>query len=182
MVFQDQEMHRSHGNYPEQRLKLILFLVCVYVYMYASNFATLNNTRFIFLHEYINPMNSTETSQNVEYLKNCPFGVSFLALACIQLVRLWFKSLQNVTPQFLQGNLLLLAVCTYELPFYLCLHLCSRSLVKLNTASYRAFGVRNTSQTVSCNINSGCATLTSLCSIATQDATVGVEFPYYLAI
>ena len=41
----------------EQRLKLTLFVVCVYVYMYASNFATLNNTRFILLHEYINPMN-----------------------------------------------------------------------------------------------------------------------------
>ena len=49
-------MYRSHGNYPEQRLKFILFLVCVYVYLYASNFATLNNTRFILLHEYINPM------------------------------------------------------------------------------------------------------------------------------
>ena len=45
-----------HGNYPEQKLKLILFLA-VYVYMYASNFAMLNNTRFILLHEYINPMN-----------------------------------------------------------------------------------------------------------------------------
>jgi len=52
-------MHRSHGNYPEQRLKFILFLVCVYVHLYASNFATLNNTRFILLHEYINPMNWT---------------------------------------------------------------------------------------------------------------------------
>ena len=51
------KMHRSYGNYPEQRLKLILFLVCVYVYMYTSNFATLNNTCFILLHEYINPMN-----------------------------------------------------------------------------------------------------------------------------
>ena len=51
------KMHRSHGNYIEQRLKLILFLVCVYVYMYASNFATLNNTHFILLHECINPMN-----------------------------------------------------------------------------------------------------------------------------
>ena len=50
------KMHGSHGNYPEQRLKLILFLA-VYVYMYASNFTTLNNTRFILLHEYINPMN-----------------------------------------------------------------------------------------------------------------------------
>ena len=51
------KMHRSHVNYLEQRLKLILFLVCVYVYMYASNFVTLNNTRFILLHEYMNPMN-----------------------------------------------------------------------------------------------------------------------------
>ena len=51
------KMHRSHGNYPEQRLKLTLLVVCVYVYMYASNFATLNNTHFILLHEYINPMN-----------------------------------------------------------------------------------------------------------------------------
>jgi len=41
----------------EQRLKLTLFVVCVYVYMYANNFATLNNTCFILLHEYINPMN-----------------------------------------------------------------------------------------------------------------------------
>ena len=49
------KMHRSHGNYPEQRLKLTLFVVCVYVYMYASNFATLNNTCFILLHEYIKP-------------------------------------------------------------------------------------------------------------------------------
>ena len=39
------------------RLKLTLFDVCVYVYMSASNCATLNNTHFILLHEYINPMN-----------------------------------------------------------------------------------------------------------------------------
>ena len=45
---------KKDRNYPEQRLKLILFLVCLYVYMYASNFATLS---FILLHEYINPMN-----------------------------------------------------------------------------------------------------------------------------
>ena len=51
------KMHRSHGNYLEQRLKLTLLVVCVYVYMYASNFATLNNTRFILLYEYITPMN-----------------------------------------------------------------------------------------------------------------------------
>ena len=37
-----------------KRLKLTL----LYVYMYASNFATLNITRFILLHEYINHMNS----------------------------------------------------------------------------------------------------------------------------
>ena len=71
MVFRDQEewrfgantssyghvrcekMHRSHGNYSEQRLCLLY----VYVYMYTSNFATLNNTRFLLLHEYINPTN-----------------------------------------------------------------------------------------------------------------------------
>ena len=51
------KMHRSRGNYPEQMLKLTLFAVCVYVYMYASNFATLNNTCFILLREYMNPMN-----------------------------------------------------------------------------------------------------------------------------
>ena len=48
------KMHRSLGNYPEQSLKLGLLVVCVYVYMYASNFTTLNNTHFILLHEYIN--------------------------------------------------------------------------------------------------------------------------------
>ena len=41
----------SQDNYPEQRLKLTLFLVCVNVYMYASNLATLHNTRFILIHE-----------------------------------------------------------------------------------------------------------------------------------
>ena len=80
MVFQDQEEQRSHANTgsyvrvrcenglqqgsatslrcteviettQEQRLKLTLFVVRVYVYMYAHNFATLNNTRFILLHE-----------------------------------------------------------------------------------------------------------------------------------
>ena len=35
------KMHRCHGNYPEQRLKLIFFLVCVNVHL----FAMLNNTR-----------------------------------------------------------------------------------------------------------------------------------------
>ena len=76
MVFQDQEEQRSHANtgsyvhvrcekglwqhsvtslrcteVMETRLKLTLFVVCVYVYMYACNFATLNNTCFILLHE-----------------------------------------------------------------------------------------------------------------------------------
>jgi len=46
------KMHRRHENYPEQRLKLTLFVVCVYVYVYASNFAMLHNTHFILLHEY----------------------------------------------------------------------------------------------------------------------------------
>ena len=82
MVFQDQEEWRTclnTGSYghvrcgkgPQQRSAMslrctevmelprtkALFVVCVYVYMYASNFATLNNTRFILLNEYINPMN-----------------------------------------------------------------------------------------------------------------------------
>ena len=39
-------MHRR--NYPEQKIELDFV---VYMYMYATNIATLNNTRFILLHE-----------------------------------------------------------------------------------------------------------------------------------
>ena len=42
---------------------LILFVVWVYVYMYGSNFATLNNTCFILLHEYINPIDHSYGTQ-----------------------------------------------------------------------------------------------------------------------
>ena len=37
--------------------KVIDFACCIYVYMYASNCAMLNNTDCILLHEYINPIN-----------------------------------------------------------------------------------------------------------------------------
>ena len=38
--------------------------------------------------------------------------------------------------QFLQGNLFLLAVCTHEVPLYLCSIFCTCSLVQVSTASY----------------------------------------------
>ena len=65
-----------------------------------------------------------------------------LSLLVAQLVRFWFKSLQNLTAhkrQFLRGNLFLLAVCTHKVPLYLCSIFCSRSLVQFSTASYRVF-------------------------------------------
>ena len=60
-------------------------------------------------------------------------------LLVAQLVRFWFKSLQSLTAherQFLQGDLFLLTVCTYEVPLYLCSIFCSPSMVQLSTASY----------------------------------------------
>ena len=63
-------------------------------------------------------------------------------LPVVRLVRFWFKSLQSLTAhdrQFLQGNLFLLAVCTHDVPPYLCFIFCSCSLVQFSTASYRVF-------------------------------------------
>ena len=60
-------------------------------------------------------------------------------LSVARLVRFWFQSLQSLIAherQFLQGNLFLLAVCTHEVPLYLCSIFCSRNLVQLSTASY----------------------------------------------
>ena len=64
------------------------------------------------------------------------------SLSVTRLVRFWFKSLQSFTAhdgQFPQGNynLFLLAVCTHEVPLYLCSIFCSLSLVQVSTASYR---------------------------------------------
>ena len=78
------------------------------------------------------------------------------SLSVPRLVRFWFKSLQSLTAhdrQFLYpGNLFLLAVCMHDVALYLCSIFCSRSLVQFSTASYRAFGARNTPQTVSHNL------------------------------
>ena len=68
------------------------------------------------------------------------------SLSVARLVRFWFKSLQSLTAhdrQFLQGNLFFLAVCTHEVPLYLCSIFCSRSLVQVSTASYRILSVEH---------------------------------------
>ena len=67
------------------------------------------------------------------------------SLSVAQLVRFWFKRSQSLTAhnrQFLQGNLLLLAVCTHEVHLYLCSIFCSHSLVQVSTA----FRAQNTPQ------------------------------------
>ena len=64
------------------------------------------------------------------------------SLSVAWMVRFWFKSLQNLTSHkrpLIQGNLLLLVVYTHEVPLYLCSIFCSRSQVRLSTASYRVW-------------------------------------------
>ena len=50
----------------------------------------------------------------------------------------------SIIIQLLQGNLFLLAVCTHEVPPYLCSIFCSHSLMQVSIANYHiTYGVRN---------------------------------------
>ena len=80
----------------------------------------------------------------LEYIKNCPLGVSFVTFGSVaQPVRFWFKSLTVHERQFLQGNIFLLAVCMHEVPLYLCSIFCSHSLVQVGTVSYHVLSMEH---------------------------------------
>ena len=69
-------------------------------------------------------------------------------------VRFGFKSLQSLISnkrQFLQGNLFFLAVCTHEVPLYLCSIFCSCSLVQVSTVSYRVWSMEHASNSRNLN-------------------------------
>ena len=74
-----------------------------------------------------------------------------LSLSVAQLVRFWLKSLQSLTAherQLLQDNLFLLAVCTHEVPLYLC----SIFVAIVWCKCVFVFRAENTPQIASCNL------------------------------
>ena len=58
----------------------------------------------------------------LEQVKKCPSGLSLisLGLSAAQILVQKFTKFDRPREQFLQGNLFLLAVCTHEVPLYLC--------------------------------------------------------------
>ena len=49
----------------------------------------------------------------------------------------------SIIIQFLQGNLFLLAVCTHEVPPYLCSIFCSHSLMQVSIANYHVWSAEH---------------------------------------
>ena len=68
--------------------------------------------------------------QALEYVKNCRSGLLLITLGC-SAGQILVQSLTAHERQFVHGNPFLLAVCTHEVPLYLCSIFCSRSLVQL---------------------------------------------------
>ena len=80
----------------------------------------------------------------LKWVKNCQSGLLLVALGCSagQILVQEFAKFDHPR-QFLQGKLFLLAVCTHEVPLYLCSIFCSRSLAEVSTMSYRVLSMEH---------------------------------------